>query len=228
MKKTSKALLLMLCAVLLVAASVLGTMAYLTSTDTVTNTFTVGNVKITLDEKDVDNDNNQNDNVSVDGVIRDKANAYHLLPGHEYTKDPIIHVDADSEDCYVFVTVSNEIAAIEAAATEKMANDSNYVPIVTQITNNGWTQLSAGSDVYYKVYNKTDTDKDLEVFANFMISGDVTVDQLATYAPTTTEGDTGATTTYKYKSIIVNAYAVQKDGFATAQDAWGATFGQNT
>ena len=41
MKTRSKALLLTLCAVLLVAASVLGTMAYLTSTDEVTNTFTV-------------------------------------------------------------------------------------------------------------------------------------------------------------------------------------------
>ena len=224
MKKTSKALLLMLCAVLLVAASVLGTMAYLTSTDTVTNTFTVGNVKITLDEQDVDDDDNKTDNVTVNNVVRDKANAYHLLPGHEYTKDPIIHVDADSEDCYVFVTVSNEITAIEAAATEKMANGSNYVPIVTQITKNGWTPLSEGSNVYYKECSKSDTDKDIEVFANFMISGKVTVNQLATYAPTTTGGDAATTT---YKSIIVNAYAVQKDGFATAQDAWGATFGQN-
>ena len=55
MKKTKKALLLSLCAVMLVTASVLGTMAYLTSTDEVVNTFTVGNVAITLDETDVDN-----------------------------------------------------------------------------------------------------------------------------------------------------------------------------
>ena len=40
MKKTKKALLLSLCAVMLVTASVLGTMAYLTSTDEVVNTFT--------------------------------------------------------------------------------------------------------------------------------------------------------------------------------------------
>lgn len=50
MKTKSKALFLMLCAVLLVAASVLGTMAYLTSTDEVVNTFTVGSVAIKLDE----------------------------------------------------------------------------------------------------------------------------------------------------------------------------------
>lgn len=56
MKTKSKALLLTLCAVLLVAASVMGTMAYLTSTDKVENTFTVGNVKITLDEAKVNTD----------------------------------------------------------------------------------------------------------------------------------------------------------------------------
>ena len=54
MKKTSKALLLTICAVLLVAASVMGTMAYLTSADEVKNTFTVGKVAIKQDEAKVD------------------------------------------------------------------------------------------------------------------------------------------------------------------------------
>ena len=53
MKTKSKILLLMLCAVALVAASVLGTLAYLTSQDTVTNTCTVGKVAITRDESKV-------------------------------------------------------------------------------------------------------------------------------------------------------------------------------
>ena len=56
MKTRSKALVLTLCAVLLVVATVMGTMAYLTSTDTVTNTFTVGKVAITLDEAKVNTD----------------------------------------------------------------------------------------------------------------------------------------------------------------------------
>ena len=42
-----KPLLTLCCALLLVAAGVFGTLAYLTGTDTVNNTFTVGNVKIT-------------------------------------------------------------------------------------------------------------------------------------------------------------------------------------
>ena len=43
MKNAKKVLLLVLCAVLLVGASVAGTVAYLTATDSVENTFTVGN-----------------------------------------------------------------------------------------------------------------------------------------------------------------------------------------
>ena len=92
MKKTKKALLLSLCAVMLVTASVLGTMAYLTSTDEVVNTFTVGNVAITLDETDVDNSTpGEND--------RDQANEYKLMPGKEYVKDPNQHqVDVRPHD----------------------------------------------------------------------------------------------------------------------------------
>ena len=37
--------------VLIVAMAIVGTYAYLTSTDTVTNTFTVGKVKLTLDDE---------------------------------------------------------------------------------------------------------------------------------------------------------------------------------
>ena len=76
MKTTKKALLFTFCAVLLVVASVLGTMAYLTSSETVTNTFTVGNVKITLDEAKVNLDGTyvtNKDDRTEDG------NKYHLL-----------------------------------------------------------------------------------------------------------------------------------------------------
>ena len=108
MKTKRKALLLALCAALLVAASSLGTIAYLTDTEAVTNTFSVGRVGLSLDEKDVDEDENKKDNVTVDGVIRDTANEYHLIPGHTYIKDPTVTVEGGSEDAYVrmMVTVS--------------------------------------------------------------------------------------------------------------------------
>lgn len=103
MKKISKALTLSLCAVLLVATSVLGTMAYLTSQDQVVNTFTVGNVKITLDEAKTDENG-----LAVSGGGRVQENEYKLMPGHTYTKDPTVHIDKNSEDCYIRMLVKIE------------------------------------------------------------------------------------------------------------------------
>ena len=195
MKKTKKALLLSLCAVMLVTASVLGTMAYLTSTDKVVNTFTVGNVAITLDETNVDNSTpGEND--------RDQANEYKLMPGKEYVKDPIVHVDADSEDCYLFVKVANEIADIEDTKT-----------VLEQMGEHGWVAVDGAEGVY--VYTQNDAlavvkgDTDVTVFDTFKVSGNVDNDTLANY--------TG-------KKIDVTAYAIQADGFdgKTASEIWTA------
>lgn len=205
MKTKNKALLLSLCAVLLVAASVLGTMAYLTSQDAVVNTFSVGSISMSLDEQDVDNSTpGEND--------RDKANTYHLLPGHTYVKDPIIHIGATSEDAWVFVKVENGIAAYEAATVK-----GGYTNIADQITvTNGWTPLSGVEGVYYKEYTKNQNDKDLEVFAEFKVADNAN----------DVEGWTNITAdTHK---INVTGYAVQKDGFSTAAEAWNTTFGANT
>ena len=90
MKARSKALLLALCAVLLVAALVLGTMAYLTSQAKVTNTFSVGQVKITMDEAKVDK---YGVALTDAAAGRGNANEYILMPGHTYIKDPTVHVD---------------------------------------------------------------------------------------------------------------------------------------
>ena len=90
MKKARNVLLLLLCAALLVGATVMGTLAYLKSTtETITNTFTVGNVTITLAET--------------------TGTEYHLVPGNTIKKDPTITVGATSEDCYLFVKVENEL-----------------------------------------------------------------------------------------------------------------------
>ena len=121
MKTKSKALLLTLCAVLLIAASVLGTMAYLTSTDTVTNTFTVGKVEIKLDETDVTNPTGS----------RVQANSYKLMPGTTYTKDPTVTVKAGSEEAYVRMKVTfNNATKIIALCT-----DPEYADEVTGVEN---------------------------------------------------------------------------------------------
>ena len=213
--KKSKAILLALCAVLLVAASVMGTLAYLTSSDTVTNTFTVGNVKITLDEKDVDN--------STPGAERDKANSYKLLPGHEYEKDPVIHVAAGSSDCYLFVKVKNEISDIEGNPT-----------VAKQMADNGWVKVFDSNLVYVyadengnpKVVSTTSTTgADVDVFKTFTIADDVNDEETLPVEPGHTDPSRNVRqlSLYNDKQIIVTAYAVQADGFAgkTAAQIWG-------
>lgn len=203
--KKSKVLVMTLCAVLLVATTVLGTMAYLTSEASVVNTFTVGKVEITLDEAKVNPDG-----TPVTPAARtDAGNVYHLIPGKTYPKDPIIHVDAASEDCYLFVKVENGIADYEAAAASGT--------IAQQITSptNGWTALTGVDNVYYQSYTKNQADKDYEVFTEFKVDGN---------ANNVTGWDTIATNA----KITVTGYAVQKDGFDTAAAAWTATFGAAT
>ena len=208
MKKTSKALLLMLCAVLLVAASVLGTMAYLTSTDTVTNTFTVGKVAITLDEQDVDD--------STPNADRDQANSYKLLPGHEYNKDPMVTVLKGSESAYIKMTVTFSKAAelddIFAPTGADMTSIFNGYDS-TNWTYKGNTKDTNANTRTYEFWYKEDVaapDSDVALdalFDSITVPDTITNEQLATIEDMT---------------ITVNAYAIQADGFDTAADAWAA------
>lgn len=204
--KKFKALLVVACALLLVAASVFGTMAYLTSKDTVTNTFTIGKVEITLDEAKVDLNG-----TAVTPAERVKNNSYKLMPGHSYTKDPTVHVDAASEDSWIFVKVENGIAAFEAATSSE---EGGYKKIADQIVAKGWTALDGVAGVYYKSYDKSTTGANLVVFENFKMADNAN--------EVNGWGNISADTT----KVTVTAYAVQKDGFENANAAWTATFGK--
>lgn len=190
MKTKTKALVLGLCAVLLVVTTVFVTMAFLTSNDRVTNTFTVGNVKITLDEAKVDGNGKANNDAD-----RVKENAYKLIPGHEYDKDPTVHVDANSEDCWLFVKVENGLEAIIEGPNT----------IDKQMTDNGWTKIDDENNIW--AYNRavTKEDQNVKVFDGFTVKGDVSNLE-----------------DYNNKTIVVTAYAIQKDGFDTAAAAWEA------
>lgn len=79
MKKKITAIFL--CVALVAIAIVGASLAYFTDTKTATNTFTMGDVKITLDETSVAN---------PDGP-RVTSNTYNTYPGAVVTKDPIVH-----------------------------------------------------------------------------------------------------------------------------------------
>lgn len=139
-KTKTKALLMSLCAVLLVAASVLGTMAYLTDSKDVKNTFTVGNVAIKLDEAKVDEMGNLVKN--QDDTLADRVthNEYKLLPNHTYVKDPTVTVLKPSVDSYVRMKVTfNKASQIIAMCTDpEFAEDGptgveNAYPLIRMV-----------------------------------------------------------------------------------------------
>ena len=221
MKNAKKALILVLCAALLVGASVMGTLAYLTSqTETITNTMSVGNVTITMDEAKVDvygvpqkllDDKGTDDptddeyeGCTVAEADRVLTNSYKLIPNHEYTKDPIIHVQQGSEQCWLFVKVLNEISAIEADDT-----------IAAQMATNGWTVLDTVSENgqtytiwWHNVVDARAAAVDVKIFESFTVKGEVSNATVATY--------TG-------KTIVLTAYAVQAEGFNSPSEAWTAS-----
>ena len=188
-----KKLMTVLALVLVIALSVAGTYAYLTSQASVKNTFTVGNVSITMDETDVDN--------STPDADRDVANAYKLIPGTTYIKDPVIHVTATSEKCYLFVKVENNIAGAETADATKT--------VAAQLAANGWTLVDSQTNIYvYK--DAVNGGVDVKVFENFTVSNDINNDALKAAA----DG----------KTIVVTACAVQAEGLTAAQAFAAATF----
>lgn len=84
-RNTLKPMLIAMAVVLLLGCVTGGTLAWLTSTtEAVTNTFTVGDINITLDETTSD---------------------YKMIPGYTIAKDPKVTVKAGSEACYLFVKI---------------------------------------------------------------------------------------------------------------------------
>lgn len=212
MKTKSKALLLTLCAVLLVAASMLGTMAYLTDNKTVTNTFTVGSVAIKLDEAKANTDGSL-----VENADRVEGNSYKLLPGHTYNKDPMVTVLKDSEASYIKMTVTfSEANALDAIFAP--TGGANLTSIFNGYDSANWiykgntkdeTKNTRTYEFWYKqAVGAPTADVALDaLFDSITVPGAITNEQLATI-----EGMT----------ITVNAYAIQADGFANAEAAWAA------
>ena len=211
MKTKSKALILALCAVLLVTASVLGTMAYLTSTDKVENTFTVGSVAIKLDEAKVNTDGSL-----AAPAERVKKNTYKLLPGHTYNKDPMVTVLNGSEDSYIKMTVTfskaNALDAIFAPNGADLTSIFNGYDSANWIYKGNTKDANADTRTYEFWYKETvgapTADVALDaLFDSITVPGTITNEQLATI---------------KGMTITVNAYAIQADGFANAEAAWAA------
>lgn len=220
MKKTISILALV---VLVAAVSILGTMAYLTSTDTVTNTFTVGKVEIKLDEAKVNADGKPVDkqgNVVTELASADrvKQNSYKLMPGHSYTKDPTVTVVKGSESSYVrlLVTVKFDNALTDATiATSLDSIFTGYNATDWNRTNKSVSEDNTTITYEYRYKNAVGATSDSDVklsalFTGFTVPGTWTGDNLNAVGGFT---------------ITVVAQAIQADGFTTADAAW-ATYNE--
>lgn len=116
--------------VLLLGCFVGGTVAYLiSSTGTITNTFTVGNVSITLTET------KPGTNTTVNGG----EVAFNSVPGSSVTKDAKVTVDTGSENCWLFIKV------VESNNTITGLTDK----VLQYAIADGWTKY-ADTNIWYK------------------------------------------------------------------------------
>lgn len=99
---SGKMFVTMLAVVLLVGCIIGGTVAWLTDkTDPITNTFTYGDINITLQETTGEN--------------------YKIVPGVNIAKNPSVTVEAGSEPCYVFVKVEDNGQFVKGKVTYRMS-----------------------------------------------------------------------------------------------------------
>jgi len=128
----AKIVALSLTVALLLCGIIGGTIAWLVAdTDPVVNTFTYGDINITLEETDTNKDGDNDPN----------TNNYPMLPGNPIVKDPKITVLAESENAWLFV---------------KLEKSANFDSFMTFEVAEGWTALDGVDGVYYRTVEKSD------------------------------------------------------------------------
>lgn len=176
-----KPLALLLALTLLVGCAIGGTIAWLTAdTGTVTNTFTVGDINITLEET---------------GAQSNQKN-YKIVPGGTDEKDPKITVTASSEKCYVYAYVKNNVSLNNAVVAIPDINTANWILVGSKTTAATAEETAIFEYLYrYKeVVDASDEAKTLPVFTE------------VSYEDTITKGDIA---TLEDTQIIIDAFAHQ-------------------
>lgn len=190
--RSFRGLVLVLALALIVGVAGGATFAWLTAkTDPVVNTFTYGDINITLEE-----------NTGSD---------YKIIPGVNIKKDPLVTVEAGSEACWLFVKVDEENwPELTYVDGEKTVRKVNY-----DIAD-GWTKgdgTNIPANVYYReVAAANDANQEFPVLK----------DNKITVSDTLTKKDIKDIPTTTTPKLSITAYAIQKDGMATAAAAWAA------
>ncbi len=197
MSKKIKILAIAVAFVLVLGVAVGGTIAWLTDkTEAVTNTFTMGDIQITLIETA---------STINDGDSDENTNTFKMVPGATIAKDPKITVLADSEDCWLFVKIEEE---------------NDFDTFMTYEIADGWTALDGVDGVYYRDVNASNTNQPFTVLKN----NNVTVKDTATrddFEDLDTDYD-GTVEADEMPTLKFTAYAIQMQSIDNAADAWDA------
>ena len=240
--KLRRVLLLLACAVMLVSLSVGATLAYLSSTtDVAKNTFTVGQVKIKLDEENVDE---YGDSIPNANPPRVTENQYHLMPGFEYIKDPTIWIEDGSEKCWVWakITVSVDEEGDMTALRNQLSYDDTDLIGLSEIVSGGVftgkTYKLDAADNNKVIWISTDgtirleqhVEGDTNVFyVYFLTVQDEDVDNeltLFTKLSVPHDWDNDEIINLNHAKIDIQGYAIQADGFEDVDQAKAAFDGQ--
>ena len=143
---SGKLVVAMLAVTLLIGCAIGGTVAWLTAkTDAVVNTFTYGDINITLAET--------------------TGTDYKIIPGKDINKDPKVTVKANSEACWLFVKV-------KAENWPNFVKEDGTLKVAYAIDNN-WTKgdgTKIPSDVYYRSVTASNADQPFGVLSGDKIT----------------------------------------------------------
>ena len=187
MKKT---IITIVSVVLLCACLVGTTFAWLVDkTETITNTFTFGNIAITLTE--------------TEGVGTEFNKSFKIVPGATINKDPKVAVTAGSEACWLFVQI------IESNNTF----GNNGEKFVKYEVSNDWTGL--GNGIYYIKVDVSNSDINAEYY--ILKDNVVTVNSNATAKDFKDAGNNFPSITFVAYAVQVVGFENAADAWTQAQ-----------
>lgn len=204
---------ILLCVTLVALAAIGATFAYLTDTKLVNNTFTMGNVKITLDETNVNDP--EGDRVT--------SNAYNVYPGAVVTKDPIVH-NVGGNAAYIRATVNvsnwmNLCAAYYPDFKETFPNDGYKAALNLLVgeLGEGWSVVGVEAGDTFTI-GQFDA-KFILKYDGKLAAGD---DTTAMFQSVTIPAGIDNANTDSFSGVKVVAQAIQADGFETWEAAFAA------
>lgn len=204
--------------VAMVAVIATGSLAYFTDTKTADNTFTVGNVKIALDETNIANP--EGDRVTANDYGIDK-----VYPGAVLVKDPIVH-NTGKNPAYIraVVTIENGMnwLGLYNDNVWTAPQEAAFNAMINNTLGEGWELVDIAYDMSGPNHPTSDFVATLKYTGVLEAGADTTAmfTEIAIPAKLTSEDVTTRIDQNGEFGINVVAQAIQANGF----DTWEAAF----